>query len=47
MAGICISDVVAEMSVVRVNIHGGELKTAEFSCPPAGLMTVNTCFERC
>jgi hypothetical protein len=47
MAGIYIIDV-AEMSVVRVNIHGSELKIAEFSCPPAGsLMTVDTCFERC
>jgi len=36
MAGIYIIDVVAEMSVVRVNIHGSELKIAEFSCPPAG-----------
>jgi hypothetical protein len=36
MAGIYISDVVAEMSVVHVNIRGNELKIAEFSCPPAG-----------
>jgi hypothetical protein len=35
MAGIYISDDVAEMSVVRVNIHGSELSIAEFSCPPA------------
>jgi hypothetical protein len=36
MAGIYISDVVAEMSVVHVNIRGTELKSAEFSYPPAG-----------
>jgi len=36
MAGIYISDVVTEVSVVRVNILGSELKIAVFSCPPAG-----------
>ena len=35
MARIYMSGV-AEMSVVRVNIHGSELKIAEFICPPAG-----------
>jgi len=36
MAGIYVSDDVTEMSAVRVNIHGIELKIAEFSCPPVG-----------